>query len=100
MTALPPWRSPEFAFEAEPPSGKRAPEPPWPLLKDTDANAKVLKRKVSVVEVSDTMSERDAKSQGKWKKECLRLAKLVLKDNWDAAEVKANALYMWPNSNH
>ena len=115
---MPPWRTGESAVEAKPPSGTRAREPPWLLLTDidVDAKAKGLKRKASEVEVSDIMSEvsadnegdaksqadneGDAKSQGKWKKECLRLAKLVLKDNWDAAEVKANALYMWPNSNH
>ena len=116
MTTLPPWRTGESAVEAKPPSGTRAREPPWLLLDiDVDAKAKGLKRKASEAGVPDIMSEVSAdnegddaekekkesrKSQGKWKKECLRLAELVLKDDWDGAEVKANALYMWPNSNH
>ena len=105
---MPPWRTGESAVEAKPPSGTRAREPPWLLLTDidVDAKAKGLKRKASEAEVPDIMSEvsadneGDAKSQGKWKKECLRLAKLILNDKWDDAEVKANALFMWPNSNH
>ena len=100
MTTVPPWRSGEFAFTPKPPSGKRAREPPWPLLKDTGTKAKVLKRKASEVAASDNMAEGDDESEGKWKSECLKLAEMVMRDKWDDAEVTANALYMWRNSNH